>query len=156
MAERVRTLGPQSDNISSGVPATLHATSVSLDRQAALIIGASGSGKSALALELISRGANLIADDMTRVTVQDGAAIALPPPTRKGQIEARGLGILDVGHGAATPIRAVIDLDHIETDRLPPMRSCLVLGCDIPLFHKVERPYFAAAILAYLGGERIA
>ena len=43
-----------------------------LDGKAILIKGESGSGKSSLALKLISLGANLIADDQTAVFLQKG------------------------------------------------------------------------------------
>ncbi|MFQ5437976.1 MAG: HPr kinase/phosphorylase, partial [Paracoccaceae bacterium] len=43
----------------------VHAGAVAFDRRAVLILGPSGSGKSSLALELMSRGASLVSDDRT-------------------------------------------------------------------------------------------
>ena len=62
-----------------------------------LITGGSGIGKSELALELISRGHRLIADDtptLTRVasTVLEGTC----PPALSDLLEVRGLGILNI------------------------------------------------------------
>lgn len=62
-----------------------------------LITGGSGIGKSELALELISRGHRLIADDTPSLTraapdVLDGAC----PPTLCDLLEVRGLGILNI------------------------------------------------------------
>ncbi len=62
-----------------------------------LITGGSGIGKSELALELISRGHRLIADDtptLTRVasTVLEGTC----PPALGDLLEVRGLGILNI------------------------------------------------------------
>jgi HPr kinase/phosphorylase len=62
-----------------------------------LISGESGLGKSELALELISRGHGLVADD-----VVDFRRIALhaiegrSPPLLKNMLEVRGLGLLDI------------------------------------------------------------
>ena len=56
--------------------------------------GPTASGKSALALDLMSRGAGLIADDRVCVTRRGDAVIADCPPALEGRIEARGLGIL--------------------------------------------------------------
>lgn len=62
-----------------------------------LITGDSGVGKSELALELISRGHRLVADDtpnLTRITpeILEGAC----PPTLADLLEVRGLGILNI------------------------------------------------------------
>lgn len=50
----------------TGAP-TIHASAVSLAGRGLLILGASGTGKSGLALEMMSRGAVLIADDRVRL-----------------------------------------------------------------------------------------
>ena len=44
---------------------TIHASCVAIDGRALLIEGASGDGKSDLALRLIDRGATLVSDDYT-------------------------------------------------------------------------------------------
>ena len=82
-------------------PVLLHASCVAISGRGVLIIGPSGSGKSALALQLMAFGASLVADDQTELTVQGGTLIARCPPTMSGLIEARGLGILraQVVHG---------------------------------------------------------
>ena len=45
----------------------LHATAVAIDGRAVLLRGASGSGKSDLALRLIDAGARLVADDQSEL-----------------------------------------------------------------------------------------
>jgi len=45
---------------------TIHASCVAVDGKGLLITGASGSGKSALALQLMAFGAHLIADDRVK------------------------------------------------------------------------------------------
>ena len=63
----------------------LHASTVAFRGRGVVILGASGSGKSALALELMALGAGLVADDRTLVEVQDGALVASCPPAISGR-----------------------------------------------------------------------
>lgn len=77
---------------------TIHATSVAIDGVAVLIEGASGAGKSDLALRLIDRGASLVSDDYTVLTRQDRQLIANPPENLAGKMEVRGIGIIKVSH----------------------------------------------------------
>jgi len=131
----------------------LHATSVSLEDRGLLICGASGKGKSSLALELMSRGAVLVSDDQTLVT-REGDELWLDAPVAiRGRIEARGVGILHAQHSRAR-LAAVLDLDHVETARLPPFRQKVLLGCSVPLLHKCTTPYFPAALAQYLSHGR--
>ncbi len=74
----------------------LHATSVAIGGWAVLIEGPSGSGKSDLALRLIDRGAVLIADDQTRVSIEPDGLYACAPATIAGLLEVRGVGIVTV------------------------------------------------------------
>lgn len=129
---------------------TLHATSVSYDGRGLLILGASGSGKSSLALELMALGCDLIADDRTNVAVQDGQIMASCPAAISGQIEARGFGILTASPAPPTPLVCAINLDHSETARLPEPRSLQLMGQSLRLFHKTETSAFPAAIMQYL------
>ncbi|WP_322894940.1 MULTISPECIES: HPr kinase/phosphatase C-terminal domain-containing protein [unclassified Yoonia] len=129
---------------------TLHGTCVAWGDDAALIIGASGRGKSALALQLMALGCVLVADD--RVIVQaDGARLrASCPPTIVGLIEAWGAGILRAPPRAQAHIALVVDLDHDTTGRMPDRRLTRVAGCDIPLINRISGPHFAATILQIL------
>lgn len=80
----------------------LHATTVALRTQkgwiGVLLTGPSGSGKSDLALRLMSEGWRLVADDYTEVWSSAGALWAsapdILPGSLHGHIEARGLGII--------------------------------------------------------------
>ena len=112
-----------------------------------LITGSSGVGKSELALELISRGHRLIADDtpnLTRITpeILEGTC----PPTLADLLEVRGLGILNIrrmfGDSAIKRNKRVRLLIHLvrqeevtvpaET-RLAGLRDTKnILGIDIP------------------------
>src|SRR5260221_8534673 len=62
-----------------------------------LITGDSGVGKSELALELISRGHGLVADDMVEISrIAVTTLEARCPPILKGFLEVRGLGVLNI------------------------------------------------------------
>jgi HPr kinase/phosphorylase len=135
--------------------ALLHATSVRLAGRALLIRGAAGSGKSGLAIQLISLGAGLISDDRTELRRRDARLIAHPAPNIAGLIEARGLGLLAVPAAPPTPVIAVVDLDHPETERLPPFRTTRILDVDLSLLHKMDTPSFAACLALYLLHERV-
>jgi len=125
-------------------------TCVAWDGRAVVIVGASGRGKSALALSLMAFGCTLIADDRVCLTAQDGQLTARPPSTIAGLIEARGIGILRATGLAQAKVVLWVDLDRIETERLPPHRFFTHLGCDVPLIYKVDAPHFAPAILQIL------
>ncbi|MEO0937920.1 MAG: HPr kinase/phosphatase C-terminal domain-containing protein [Pseudomonadota bacterium] len=127
----------------------IHASAVAAKGRAALIVGASGSGKSSLALQLLAFGAALICDDQVDLTVQNGALIAGPAPNIAGMIEARGVGLLKAPVAGPTPVACVIDLNALETERLPE-RERTYHGVSLPLFHKCEGPAWPAAIWLYL------
>lgn len=135
---------------------TLHASAVASGSRGVLITGASGTGKSSLALQLMAFGADLVADDRVELTPQDTTGLLMmAPDALSGIIEARGIGLL-----AAKPVEAYavlhVDLDHAETDRLPLKRSKVIGGVAIPSLHRVESPAFPAMVLAYLEGGRVA
>lgn len=135
---------------------TLHATAVAHAGRAVLITGASGSGKSALALELLAHGAALVSDDRVILQRTGDALIASAPAAIRGQIEARFVGILKARPAPPTALALVVSLDMLETERLPELRSCALLGLSLPVVHKCEGSHFAAAILQYLKEGRIA
>jgi HPr kinase/phosphorylase len=75
----------------------LHGVLLDVLDMGVLITGASGVGKSELALELVSRGHGLVADDVVDVyriapTIIEGRC----PPMLKDYLEVRGLGMLDI------------------------------------------------------------
>ncbi|MCV2881596.1 HPr kinase/phosphorylase [Actibacterium sp. XHP0104] len=133
---------------------TFHATCVALNGRGVLITGASGTGKSALALELMARGAELVSDDGVMLRLIDGVPVASAPAAIRGMIEARGVGLLAAETCPAAPVVLVVDLDHPETERLPPMRETRLLDVPVPLVHNCVYPHFPAAILQYLKGGR--
>jgi HPr kinase/phosphorylase len=130
----------------------VHGTCIDMAGKGVLITGAAGSGKSSLALQLMSLGAVLVADDRTYLTPDNGKVSATSPPTIAGMIEARGVGILHVAYAEQTVVQLVVDMDVIETMRLPHVRSTTLLDIPVRCLHKVDAPYFPAALLAYLVG----
>lgn len=110
----------------------LHASAVAIAGQGLLITGASGSGKSALALALIARGARLVADDGVLVRPGPDGPVLSAPPAIAGLIEARGIGLIRLAHGPA-PLALIADLDHPPEGRLPHARSSMLLGHACPL-----------------------
>ncbi|MFC7703120.1 HPr kinase/phosphorylase [Plastorhodobacter daqingensis] len=139
-----------------GATAILHASTVAWGGRGLLILGASGAGKSSLALQLMAFGAGLVADDRTVVVRREGRLLASVPPPLAGLIEARGLGLLSAVPQGPVPLVLAVDLDHAEDQRLPPAREHQVLGCRIPLVRRVDHAAFPAAVLQYLKEGRSA
>lgn len=131
-------------------PRILHAGCVACRGRGVLILGASGTGKSALALQLMAYGCDLVSDDRTALAARSGVVVAAAPRPIRGRIEARGVGILRARTRAAARVVLVVDLDENEGSRLPPERSYTLLGVDLPLLHSIASPHFPAAILQYL------
>ncbi len=130
----------------------LHATCVAFGPSGVLILGKSGSGKSALALQLMAFGADLVADDQVEISLQDGVILARCPDSLKGKVEAYGMGVLGANCVDRALISVVIDMNHIEKTRMPPLRRKCLLGIDIALLHSVASPSFPAAVLQYVKG----
>lgn len=95
----------------------VHGTCVAIEGKGALLRGASASGKSDLALRLIERGAQLVADDQVILKPGANGLLACAEPHLMGRLEVRGVGILDMPHVASAPLVAVFDL--VETSEVP-------------------------------------
>jgi len=81
----------------AAAPLTLHGVFIQIFDVGVLLAGASGVGKSELALELLARGHRLIADDAAEfVDAGAGRVEGRCPPLLSGFLEVRGLGILNV------------------------------------------------------------
>ena len=136
-------------------PDIIHASAVALGPAGLLIMGASGSGKSSLALELMARGAKLVADDQVVVSARDEGLHMAPHSRLAGGIEARGVGILEVPFAPAFA-RWVVTLDEVETARFPEAHQTVIAGIPLPLLKKVESPMFPSILIALLSGGRSA
>jgi HPr kinase/phosphorylase len=128
----------------------LHATCIAVQGRGLLILGPSGSGKSALALRLLTLGASLVADDRTEITGTGGVLVARCPAPITGLIEARGVGILRAPVVDEARVVLVADLGRTEDKRLPPARRITLLGCELSLALQVQNDHFPDALMLYL------
>jgi HPr kinase/phosphorylase len=75
---------------------SMHGVLVDVDGIGVLIIGASGIGKSECALDLVSRGHRLVADDVVEIRRRGEDLVGQASELIRNLIEVRGLGILNV------------------------------------------------------------
>lgn len=133
----------------------VHGTTVALRKgrawRAVLLRGASGSGKSDLALRLIEGGARLIADDQTLLTRRGRAVVASAPEALKSMIEVRGVGIVRLPAAqtlARAPLALLVDLvSPAKVERLPEPASETLLELRIPTLSLAPFEASAAAKL---------
>ncbi|MDZ4322667.1 MAG: HPr kinase/phosphatase C-terminal domain-containing protein [Alphaproteobacteria bacterium] len=99
---------------------TLHGTAIEIQGKAVLLTGKPGMGKSSLALQLIDRGACLVADDQTCLTLEKGEVYAASPNALKGLLEVRGVGIYPFPSQNKSPLNLVVEICELdEILRLP-------------------------------------
>ncbi len=126
----------------------LHATAIAIEGRAVLLRGASGSGKSDLALRLIDAGARLVADDQSELYRRGDRVIVRAPATIAGLLEVRGLGIFKLDALAEAPVVLIVDLVPAETlERLPARLTETILGLALPLIALAPLEASAAAKL---------
>lgn len=134
-----------STNLSSE---TLHCSTVAFDGKAVLLSGPSGSGKSDLALRLIDRGFSLVSDDQTIVRRQAERLLASAPPTIRGKLEIRGIGIVEMATTDDAAVSLVVELTS-EIQRLPDdSLERTILGVKVPVISVDAMTASAAAKVA--------
>lgn len=114
----------------------IHATAVSVNKKAVLLLGPSGSGKSDLALRLImNKNAVLIADDRVDIISANGVLKASCPENIKGLLEVRGIGICNFPFLPEENIALAVQLVSCikETERLPEAETITFFKIKIPL-----------------------
>ena len=125
---------------------TLHGVLVDVYGIGVLLLGESGTGKSECALDLVSRGHRLVADDVVEIWRDDAGTVTGRGPARiRHHMEIRGLGIINIQDlfGVAAirerkRIELVIQLEawqpDKEYDRLGLTEYTLpLLGIEIPM-----------------------
>lgn len=138
----------------------VHATCVEIAKLGVLLCGASGSGKSDLALRAIAAGARLVADDRVDLwcdgSKQSGPKLsgtkrsrpivwAQAPAALAGYLEVRGIGIVREPAAKRARVGLVVDLaDKADIERLPEKRSRALLGQSFPLL--ALDPFAASAV----------
>jgi HPr kinase/phosphorylase len=98
---------------------TLHGVFLDVLEMGVLITGASAIGKSELALELISRGNGLVADDIVELfRISPDTVEGRCPAVLRDFLEVRGIGILNIrtifGETAVRPRKLLKLLVHLE------------------------------------------
>lgn len=131
------------------------AGAVVIDGRAILIEGAPGTGKSSLALGLIDRGAQLLADDGLLLVAREGRLFVRPHPNTAGLIEVRNLGILPMAHAAEAPAALVLLLDPQAPRFIEAAEQVVRAGLSIPLVRLTPEspvlPLRAELALAHYG-----
>lgn len=120
---------------------SVHASAVKVGDRAVLIRGASGSGKSHLAFDLIMAGragvvpaAELIGDDRVLLKAVRDRLTVRPVPELAGLIEVRGLGVRRCAFTAQGEVAVVVDLAASDAVRLPPpeVARAVIDGVTLP------------------------
>jgi len=133
---------------------TIHASSVAIDGRAVLITGPSGSGKSDLTLRLLDRGFALVSDDQTLIKKSITRLTASAPPTIRGKLEIRGIGIVEMDHVDDQPVALVVELTS-DIQRLPDdSRERPIMGVSVPLI-SVDAMSASAASKVALALDRL-
>ena len=126
--------------------ALIHGTCLAIGGEGVLLVGKPGTGKSDLALRLVDQGglglsgqmrvAQLVADDQVVIRRDGGTLVASAPPSLKGKLEIRGLGIAELPVVAETRLRLAVRLTPAaEIERMPDLGSARmdILGIAVPL-----------------------
>ena len=102
----------------------------------ALIEGASGVGKSDLALRALGSGLRLVADDYTAVFASGGRLYGKAPDSLAGLIEVRGLGVVQAPAIAFAQVALIVRCIDAPgaVERLPEPRFETLCDVTVPVF----------------------
>ena len=127
----------------------LHATAIAWHDRGILIRGASGGGKSTLALGLIDRGALLVGDDQIVIERNAGALVMCAPTRLAGLLEVRGVGLIRLPYLLSARLALVVDLVPVaRIERLPDLALTALLDIRVPVVHLAAADPLAALRLA--------
>jgi HPr kinase/phosphorylase len=118
---------------------TVHASAVLAGARAVLIRGASGAGKSRLALALLQATqagslpfARLVGDDRVHLEAHHQRLLVRPAAALAGLIEVRGLGIRRLDYEPVAVVGLVVDLAADDAERLPAAQDTVIAGVCLP------------------------
>lgn len=135
-------------------PVNTHGTCIALScaghRAGVLLQGASGTGKSSLALQLIDQSGfgigsadpirgHLVSDDQVLLEDVNDVLTASAPPAIEGLLEVRGIGIIKADK-PSFPVRldmVIAHADAADIERLPEFAIIELGGQSLPL-HKID------------------
>ena len=128
--------------------ATLHGVFLEIYGLGVLLAGGSGAGKSEIALDLISRGHRLIADDAVEIAQPArGVVLGRCPELLRDFLEVRGLGVINIrrlyGDAAIADVQRLDLVIHLDNRPDAPMDEAadrisgrraerVILGVPIP------------------------
>ncbi len=113
----------------------VHGTCVELSGIGVLLRGASGSGKSDLALRLIDGGGFLVSDDQVAVECVADHLVAQAPTELSGMFEVRGVGVVRLPFAERAFLGVTVDLvERNKIERLPTPQIWEFLGVKVPLY----------------------
>jgi HPr kinase/phosphorylase len=135
---------------------TLHGVYMELFTMGVLITGGAGTGKSELALELLTRGHRLVADDAPEFTqVSPELVDGTCPEMLQDCLEVRGLGVLNVRHMFGDSavklnkyLRLIIHLEVPEGGRAGAMEDRLKSNSGIQEVLDIPIPKITIPVLA--------
>ena len=129
---------------------------VEIDGHAVGLLGLSGAGKSTLAAFLISRGADLVTDDMLRVSFAGGALLAHAGPYRLKLLDEPGKRFLPAAtaDGYFNSLSGKVMVQPREN--VPLHREPIPLAALFHLGHPDDQPGVEAVSLSRLGGVELA
>jgi hypothetical protein len=135
---------------------TLHSTVVEFDGHAVGLLGLSGAGKSTLAAFLIGRGADLVTDDMLRVSFAGGTLLAHAGPYRLKLLDEPGKRFLPAAtaDGYFNSLSGKVMVQPREN--VPLHREPIPLAALFHLGHPDDQPGVEAVPLSRLGGVELA
>jgi HPr kinase/phosphorylase len=117
----------------------IHATCVVIGEAGILIRGLSGTGKSSLALQLLTDAARagrfgrLVGDDRVEIAALNGRLVARPVKPIEGRLEVRGVGIVGLAHEPAAVVRLIVDCAAEAPARMPEGADAVAIVAGIAL-----------------------
>ncbi len=139
--------------------ANLHASAVIIGDRGVLISGASGLGKSGLALALVMYARSLgwfgrlVGDDQLLLSSHAGRLVCAAPQSLAGLVEIRGLGPRPIVHESRAPVDLHVALvDRRDAQRFPEPGTELLAGCRVPVLKLAggDREAALSAVASFL------